>query len=72
MSIEITGDQKKAYSFFAFCNTCPDFDEESGDMRDGQLQLSGNGDNSLEKAKNLAEKHQQNWRDEHELIIDCV
>jgi hypothetical protein len=68
--IIINGDHPS--TFFAFCNSCSDINEESGDPQEGPLQLSGDGVQSLEEAMGQTERHQQNYRTNHKTTVEGV
>jgi hypothetical protein len=74
MSIEIHGnpDDGKTHTYFAFCNSCDDINEEDGDPRPGPLQLSGDGTLSLFEVKEQATLHEGAQVDKHRIVIDVV
>lgn len=58
-------------SFFAYCDSCFDINEETGDSQNGSLQLSGDGAKSLEEAKGQVREHLRNFPN-HRTRISCV
>jgi hypothetical protein len=62
--------------FFAFCDSCFDVNEETGDPQNGSLQLSGDGAKSLEEAEKQVKEHLEYWSKfetrNHRTRIDCI
>lgn len=69
--IQITGNKENPRIFFAFCLSCFDINEETGDPQNGYLQLSGDGATSLDQAIGQADKHKEN-NPTHRTKIDCI
>lgn len=78
MEIEtrIIGYKEKSRIFFAFCDSCFDVNEETGDSQKGSLQLSGDGAESLEEAEGQVREHLEFWSKfsnrNHRTRIDCI
>jgi hypothetical protein len=73
MSIEtiIVEYKETSRSFFAYCDSCFDINEETGDPQNGSLQLSGDGVKSLGEAEGQVKKHLRSFPN-HRTRIGCV
>lgn len=72
----IVGNKETSKKFFAFCDSCFDVNEETGDPQNGSLQLSGDGALSLDEAERQVKEHLEYWlkfeTKNHRTRIDCV
>ncbi len=78
MTVEtrIIGHKETSRIFFAFCDSCFDVNEETGDPQNGSLQLSGDGVKTFEEAEGQIKEHLNYWSKfetkNHRTRIDCI